>query len=526
MPASAAATSSATPDLARASAYLVSPSSLIGGHYYQSVPRFADFGLTIDGALALAAAGDQDRILRNIVAFLNGAGKDASGKTINDWTGIGTKFAAGGQIGKEALLAEVTGANPRNFGGHDLIAALDSLICAKASVNPGPGARCPAAGSFAYAESVFDQALGVLAMLRTGQAARAAGPIGYLESLRNANGSFPSLIPKSGAPEVDSTAAAVMALALAPGSRAATDVTAGLTWIAGQQERDGGFPGAGGDSVNSAALAIQALTLRAASYRRQIATARAFLAREQNSDGGFRAAASGQRGSNLRASVQAVSGMVGTPYGALSINLTADAAKDSAGCTATSGVLVVVDFGHWGGPLLRACDPSPASSYALLNHGGWQTTGTDHDGPGFICRIGYAGFRHGTQYPTPAQDPCVQTPPASAYWTSWLAGPGQDTWTYSRLGALAYRPAAGSVELWIFGGTNVTGTTGSAVPAVSPGQLRSGRGIPALTDARPMAGRAASGSGGSSKPTLITIALLAVIALAGTLSVRRRAKRR
>ena len=469
-----------TPDLASATAYLVSPANLIRGHYYRSIAPYADFGLTIDGALALAAAADQDAALRRIVAFIDAAGKDAAGKTVNDWTGIGTRFAAGGPIGKEALLAEVVGANPRRFGGHDLIAALVAAVCQRAGA--GGRVRCPATGSFSYAASVFDQALGVLALLRAGQSA--AAPVSYLEDLRYPDGAFPSLIPRGGGPDVDSTAMAVMALALAPGARAAADAAAGLAWIAGRQERDGGFPGAGGDSVNSAALAIQALSLRPARYRAQITAARAFLASEQNGNGGFNAAAGGQRGPNLRASAQAVSGAVGVPYGTLRINLSRgravgkpaasrrSAAKRSAGqraigalpvrdCTATSGVLVAVDFGHWGGPLLRACGATPTSGFALLNEGGWRTTGTEHDGPGFICRIGYAGFRRGAQFPTARQDACVLTPPADAYWACWHAGPGQDTWSYSQAGALAYHPAPGSVELWIFGGTNVAGSGGA-----------------------------------------------------------------
>jgi hypothetical protein len=119
---------------------------------------------------------------------------------------------------------------------------------------------------------------------------------------------------------------AVMALALAPGPRAGAGIRSGLSWIAGQQKRDGGFPGAGGESVNSAGLAIQALTLRAASYRAHISAALAFLAAEQNRDGGFNADAGGQRGSNLRASTQAVGGAVGTPFGTLHRDLSSPAA--------------------------------------------------------------------------------------------------------------------------------------------------------------------------------------------------------
>ena len=89
---------------------------------------------------------------------------------------------------------------------------------------------------------MFDQALGIMAQFRAGQVSEATAPVGYLESLQSANGSFPSLIPPSGGPDVDSTAMAVMALALAPGARAAESVTTGLKWIASQQEHNGGFP--------------------------------------------------------------------------------------------------------------------------------------------------------------------------------------------------------------------------------------------------------------------------------------------
>jgi hypothetical protein len=324
VPAVAATASGKAPNLVTGSAYLVAPANLIHGHYYESFPGTADFGLTIDGALALAATGDDNPALRKIVAFLDDEGKDPSGNTVNDWTGIGTSYASGGAIGKEALLAEVVGANPRNFGGHNLIAALDASVCARRSA--GANTSCPAAGSYLNDTSVFDQTLGIMAQLRAGQVSQAAAPIAYLESLQSADGSFPSLIPPSGGPDVDSTAMAVMALALAPGPRAAGDFRAGLSWIASQQEHNGGFPGAGAESVNSTGLAIQALTLRAASYSRRINAALAFLAREQNSNGGFDADA-GQHGSNLRASTQAVGGAVGTSFGTLRQRLSRLAAE-------------------------------------------------------------------------------------------------------------------------------------------------------------------------------------------------------
>ncbi|MFF3653576.1 hypothetical protein ACFYXV_33680 [Streptomyces sp. NPDC002181] len=139
-------------------------------------------------------------------------------------------------------------------------------------------------------------------------------------------------------------------------------------------------------------------------------------------------------------------------------------------CTTSSGVVLAVDFSHWGGPVYRSCGTTPTTGYELLNQGGWATTGTGHDGPAFICRIGYSGHQGGRQYPTPQQDDCVLTPPASAYWSYWHADPGQNTWEYSQLGAMLYKPKPGSVDLWIFGGTNIEGTEGK--PTVTPDQLR------------------------------------------------------
>ncbi|MFJ4686745.1 hypothetical protein [Streptomyces sp. NPDC088789] len=139
-------------------------------------------------------------------------------------------------------------------------------------------------------------------------------------------------------------------------------------------------------------------------------------------------------------------------------------------CTTTSGAVLAVDFSDWGGPILRSCGTTPTTGYELLNQGGWRTTGTGHDGPAFICRIGYSGYKNGKRFPTAAQDDCVLTPPASAYWSYWHADPGQNDWSYSQLGAMLYKPKPGSVDLWIFGGTDIGGTEGR--PTVTPDQLR------------------------------------------------------
>jgi hypothetical protein len=206
----------------------------------------------------------------------------------------------------------------------------------------------------------------------------------------------------------------------------------------------------------------------------------------------------------------------------------AAAARPLSRCSATTGVIVAVDFGHWGGPVLRSCGTTPTTGYDQLNQGGWQTTGTEHDGPGFVCRISYSGFRHDIQYPTLSQQACVQTPPANAYWALWQAGPGQNSWTYSQYGAMNYHPRPGSVSLWVFGGTNLGGTAGSALPPVSPDRLRApqaaGReraGTLAIVNAPPAAARSSSGSS-APWPTIIAAAIAALLAAAGIAVAARR----
>jgi hypothetical protein len=141
-------------------------------------------------------------------------------------------------------------------------------------------------------------------------------------------------------------------------------------------------------------------------------------------------------------------------------------------CSTTVGTIVAVDFAHWGGPIVRGCGVNDATGYQLLHAGGFSSAGDSHDGPGFICRLGNQAFDGGTQYPTPKQDPCVQTPSPSADWSYWLAPAGRNTWRLSPLGAMSERPKPGEVELWMYGGTNAAGTSGSGVPTFSPNTVR------------------------------------------------------
>jgi hypothetical protein len=162
-------------------------------------------------------------------------------------------------------------------------------------------------------------------------------------------------------------------------------------------------------------------------------------------------------------------------------------------CTTTSGVIVAVDFSHWGGPVVRGCGSTPTTGYQLVNQGGFATTGTAHDGPGFICRISYRGFNGGTG--EPADQKCLTTPPASASWSYWNANPGQSSWTLSPTGAANTDPPGGAVQAWTFGGS----------PNFSPAAVRAQNSSPASgarsSSAKSSSAKSTSASrGGTSAP--------------------------
>jgi len=110
-------------------------------------------------------------------------------------------------------------------------------------------------------------------------------------------------------------------------------------------------------------------------------------------------------------------------------------------CTDDAGVTIVVDFQDLGGGVSVRCAPGePASGLDALDRAGITWTGTLRF-PGFVCRI--AG------QPGPESDPCVNTPPATAYWGYWVAERG-GTWCYSTAGAANRKPPPGTVEGWSF----------------------------------------------------------------------------
>lgn len=128
----------------------------------------------------------------------------------------------------------------------------------------------------------------------------------------------------------------------------------------------------------------------------------------------------------------------------------------AAGC---DGVTVVVDFRGLGGGVRQGCAPgSPASGVAALSAAGFGYTYASRQ-PGFVCRI--------NEKPGADTDRCVNTSPASAYWSYWHA-PAGGSWMYSNQGAASHTPARGTVEGWAFGAGEQPGMAPPAAPAPQP----------------------------------------------------------
>jgi len=143
-------------------------------------------------------------------------------------------------------------------------------------------------------------------------------------------------------------------------------------------------------------------------------------------------------------------------------------------CTADHGVSVVVDFHQLGGGLHEVCDPDGGGRLAsrLFSDNGFTLAYVQRQ-PGFVCQVSGE-----------PESPCVNTPPADAYWSFWSADRPSDDWSYATRSVDSVRvPDGGRVALsWSQGdgsrppgtaaggeaSTGTTDSTGSAAPQAAP----------------------------------------------------------
>jgi len=116
----------------------------------------------------------------------------------------------------------------------------------------------------------------------------------------------------------------------------------------------------------------------------------------------------------------------------------------AAACSGVSGVTVVVEFNGLGGGVDQDCAAEGGGHTAdrLLKETGHALAYVQRF-PGFVCRVD--GL--------PADDPCVNTPPADAYWGLWWSDGKTGKWTYSSLGAGSLTVPAGGYLAMVWDGS-------------------------------------------------------------------------
>jgi len=255
-------------------------------------------------------------------------------------------------------------------------------------------------------------------------------------------------------------------------------------------------------------------------------------------------------------------GVIGATIAIFAVVAPAPRVNAASGCTATSGVTVIVDFTHFGRPVERGCaSGTPATALAALRAAGFTTAGTANYGDAFLCRI--------DGLPLPKAEACAVTPPARSSWSFYFARPSDADWVYSSSGVSSYQPHAGTMIAFAFGnrarpgvrpsGVIVAGTTTTTstapvpassvaptsppvsarsvvpnassttipVPASTPGasvpppSATTSTRAPLIVD-RKAAGSASHPSSGSAVPALVTVALVAILTGGAALAIRAR----
>lgn len=204
----------------------------------------------------------------------------------------------------------------------------------------------------------------------------------------------------------------------------------------------------------------------------------------------------------------------------------AGAATGGLGACRAGGVVVVVDFARFGAAVDLGCARGrPSSGLEAMHRAGFLTAGDEADGDDFVCRIGVAAKGAGSERPTAQQQACVATPPASAYWSFWVAAGRQDRWSYASLGAASYRPPVRSEEAFTFGTGRPPAITPLAARAAA--SERGGRDLPkglrlVAAPAEAPGGASPAAAGSSSGLFLAGAAVAALGGAAAIIAVRRR----
>lgn len=239
---------------------------LEGGLIHNDQFDFDDYGLSADVALALDAVDVREQAQARISRAL--------ARNVENWisgAGFGSDDQYAGSTAKALVTARALGADPRDFGGADLVARLDRLVLDE---GPTAGRIRDSGDDFANTIGQSFAARG----LTQSRSPKAADAVDFLLKQQCRAGFFRlSFAPEGSpqqrcnladpadrAPDTDATALALVNLqALANKTPAIQrSIARGARWLAGVQKRDGSIgigDGSTTPNTNSTGLAAWAL---------------------------------------------------------------------------------------------------------------------------------------------------------------------------------------------------------------------------------------------------------------------------
>lgn len=272
-PAQAAGSDPAPVAARSATAWLAT--QLTDGVIHNDAYDFDDLGLTLDIGLSMDEVGGDSALVRQL--------RSSMSSRIDDYVTGGAygkpEYRLAGELAKSLVFAQASGADPRTYGGYDLVAELERTVedsgpSAGRVVNQSPDADAQDQYWDDYANT-FSQALAVRGLSVAGSA-KAAATTDFLLQQQCSSGFFRVFFNPDRAAadqacaegtdptDTDATAFVVAQLAAVSPRPAAVDAAIGraVAWLAATQKADGSFVGSAytpDSNTNSTGLAASAL---------------------------------------------------------------------------------------------------------------------------------------------------------------------------------------------------------------------------------------------------------------------------
>jgi hypothetical protein len=338
---------------------------LTNGVIHNDTYDFDDLGMTMDIGLSMDEVGGDQAMVRQI--------RSALSTRIAEYAAPSAGERYSGSLAKSLVFAQVSGADPRTYGGLDLVAETEARVTASGP-SAGRLADLSAYGDFANS---FGQALAVRGLSVAGSA-KAAAATDFMLKQQCSSGYFrvffttdaaaadQSCVEGTDPTDTDTTAFVVNQLAATSPRTAAVDaaIAKAVAWLAATQKADGSFVGSAftpDPNTNSTGLAASALAAagtceqagRAAEWVTSLQVgpqpASSPLAGEEGAlaydKGAMDSAAAGGIGAGRdqwwRATVQAVAGLTHARGSAKALTVTSSgtAPGSTATLTATGGAV-------------------------------------------------------------------------------------------------------------------------------------------------------------------------------------------